>query len=255
MAKKTQIQKVETKAPAFNIETLINQAVSTNASVESLERLLALRKQLKDEWAKEQYIMALVAFKAQCPRIEKTRPVYEKDRKTIRYKFAPLEDIDEQIKKPLADNGLNYNFNPVNKDNMIGVSCTITHINGHSTTSDPFFLPVGSEQFMSEVQKFGARMTFAKRYVLLMALGINTADEDIDAKEEKEIDTVGIDETDIQMINASTTQESLLRICGDLKKKYPNKLKTLLDLYTIRKTELETAEVEDINEKAAKELN
>ena len=39
MKKNTSIQKVETKAPAFNIETLISQAVSQNTSVESLERL------------------------------------------------------------------------------------------------------------------------------------------------------------------------------------------------------------------------
>jgi len=254
MKKNTSIQKVETKAPAFNIETLISQAVSQNTSVESLERLLALRKQLKDEWAREQYVRALVAFKAQCPKIEKRKAVYEKDKKTIRYKFAPLEDIDEQIKKPLADNGLSYNFNPVNKDNMVGVNCTITHIAGHSVTSEPFFLPVGSEQFMSEVQKFGARMTFAKRYVLLMALGINTADEDTDAQEKPAVDTVGIDEEDIKAIDESTNQDELLKLCSDLKKKYPKKLKTLLNLYTIRKAEIEEAEAEDINAKAEKDL-
>lgn len=254
MTKDKKIQKVEEKAPVFNIETLINQAVSKDVSVESLSRLLDMRKELKAEWAKEQYIKSLIAFKAQCPIIKKTKPVYEKDKKTIRYRFAPLEDIDEQIKKPLTDNGLSYNFNPVNKDNMIGVSCTITHIAGHSFTGEPFYLPIGTEQFMSEVQKFGARMTFAKRYVLLMALGLNTADEDTDAVEKPAVDTVGIDESDIKAIDESIDQAALLKLCGDLKKKYPQKLKTLLNLYTIRKAEIEEMEAEDINEKASEDL-
>jgi hypothetical protein len=38
--------------------------------------------------------------------------------------------------------------------------------------------------FATDVQKYGARVTFAKRYAFCNALGILTGDEDIDSKED-----------------------------------------------------------------------
>ena len=51
-------------------EYLISQAIEKGASVETMEKLLAMRTQLKQEWAKEQYYIAMAKLQAEMPIIE-----------------------------------------------------------------------------------------------------------------------------------------------------------------------------------------
>jgi len=260
MKKETKIQKVNAvSAPIQNeAERLLAMAIEKNVPVETLEKLLAMSERMQANKAKQAFIEAMVAFQKECPSIKKDKKVFEKNSKTdVRYKFADLGGISEQIKDPLAKNGLSYKFNPKQKDGMIGIDCTITHIGGYSETTDPFYLPIGSEQFMSEVQKFGARMTFAKRYVLLMALGINTAEDDTDAveaeKQQKEIKE--LENKYIEKINGAKTLNDLAKVGAEIKKNIkPDFAESLRNHYARRKAEIEEAEVEDINAKAAEAL-
>jgi ERF superfamily protein len=169
-------------APQGEAELLIAQAIDKNVPVETMERLLAMRRELKAERAKEAYDHAMAAFQAKCPTIEKTKAVYEKDRVTTRYKYAPLDSIVSQIKGLLAENGFSYSINTIQDEKMLGVVCRITHSAGHSEETT-FSVPIGSEGFMSDVQKYGARLTFCKRYAFCNAFGILTGDEDTDAKQ------------------------------------------------------------------------
>ena len=43
----------------FSAEELISQAIDKGVSVETMEKLLAMRKELKNEWAKEQFDKAM----------------------------------------------------------------------------------------------------------------------------------------------------------------------------------------------------
>ena len=58
---------------AISAEVLIGQAIQKNVPVETMERLLAMRRELKAEWAKEQYDRAMAQFQADCPTIVKTK--------------------------------------------------------------------------------------------------------------------------------------------------------------------------------------
>ena len=168
----------------FDIQALLSQAIS-QGNVEIAERVLVMHDKLKAAWAKEQFDKAMSKFQGECPVIEKTRKVYEKDGRTLRYKFAPLDSIVAQTKKPIAKNGLSYTIKTTNGDKSLTSTVRVTHIAGHSEENS-FTVPIGEEQYMSQVQKYGARSTFAKRYAYCDAFGIMTGDEDNDAVEEKE---------------------------------------------------------------------
>lgn len=163
----------------FDIEKLISQAVTVGTSVEGLERLLAMRRELKAEWAKGEFNRALAKAQSEFPVIQKRKSVYEKDGKTSRYKYAPIDDIVEQVRNPLVDNGLSYTFDELKDATFTQILCKITHVSGHSEVTT-FKIPIGTEAYMSDVQKYGARMTFGKRYAFCNALGIMTGDEDND---------------------------------------------------------------------------
>jgi hypothetical protein len=82
-----------TPAPYENsAEALIAQAIEKGTSVDTMERLLAMRRELKSEWSKEQYDKAMAAFQAACPTIKKTREV-KTDGGKVAYRYAPIESI------------------------------------------------------------------------------------------------------------------------------------------------------------------
>jgi hypothetical protein len=161
----------------LNPEVLITQAIKNNVSVETMERLLAMRKELKAEFAKEEFDKAMADFQRECPAITKNKSVFEKSGGKVRYKFASLDSIIEQTKNTISNNGLSYTIRTKSDDKMFTATVKVSHVAGHSEESE-FSIPISSEQFMTDVQKFGARSTFAKRYAFLNAFGIMTGDED-----------------------------------------------------------------------------
>ena len=163
-------------------EALIALAIEKNVSVDTMERLLAMRRELKAEWAKEEFDKAMSAFQAECPIIKKTKGV-KTDSGDLAYKYAPLECIVEQVKDFLSKHGFSYCVDqPEAKPGYIKVALTVKHTCGHSEVTS-VALPLGNKtRLMSQTQVEAAALTFAKRYAFCNAFGILTGDEDTDAK-------------------------------------------------------------------------
>jgi hypothetical protein len=166
-------------------ESILRYAVDKGASVETIERLMAVRRELQGERAKGAFDEALAAFQAECPVIEKRKSVMNKDGRSVRYKYAPLDDIVAQVKGLLQRHGFSYTLNAEVDKNCVKAICKITHREGHSQESS-FQVPIDPTAFMSEAQKFAASLTFAKRYAFCNSFGILTGDEDTDGRVQKE---------------------------------------------------------------------
>ena len=161
-------------------EALISQAIKEKVPVETMERILAMRRELKAENAKEEYDRAMAEFQANCPIISKNKKVLNKDKTTTRYSYAPLDDIVKQVRPILKENGFSYTINTKVEPDWVTAICKITHQFGHSGESE-FKVPIDKEGYMSSPQKFASALTFAKRYAFCNAFGILTGDEDDDA--------------------------------------------------------------------------
>src|SRR3712207_2584294 len=94
---------------AFTPEMLIAQAIEKQVPVETMERLLAMRRELKAERAKEQYNRAMAGFQGECPTIQKTKEVKTNSGK-VAYRYAPIESIQEQTKHLIQKYGFSYAF-------------------------------------------------------------------------------------------------------------------------------------------------
>lgn len=168
---------------ATSIEALIARAIDKGVPVETMERLLVMRTQLKQEAARESFIAALADFQATCPAVPRTRTAkIESPRGSYTYHYAALEDIVKAIGASLAQHGLTYSFDVALTDNPPRqvVCCTIRHTDGHSESST-FTIPVDASGRMNVAQQHASAQTYAKRYALSNALGIVTADDDDDA--------------------------------------------------------------------------
>lgn len=171
------LAQVEEQRPAVlqdEATALIAQAIEKNVPVETMEKLLAMRRELKAEKAKEAYDSAMAAFQAECPTIEKTKQGYG-------YKYAPLESIVEQVKDLLSKHGFSYKFNTDEREGGTIIYCRINHIGGHFEDSQ-VSIDKETTTKMNASQQSGAVMTYGKRYAFCNALGILTGDEDTDAR-------------------------------------------------------------------------
>lgn len=173
---------------AFNIEVLMSQAITNKVPVETMERLLGMRRELKAEFAKEAYDRAMADFQAECPTIQKTKSVKTKSG-AVAYQYAPIESIVSQIKAILQKHGFSYSTRMELLPDGVKVTCKVTHASGHSEES-PMQVPLGTKtDIMSQTQVVAAAQTFAKRYAFCNAFGILTGDEDDDAVSTKQIET------------------------------------------------------------------
>jgi len=147
------------------------------ADVGILEKLVEMRRQLKDEWAKERFFEALSAFQAELKPVKKTKAVKNKDG-TIRYHYATFDDIVSAIQPLLEKYGLSYHFKTSFDAKSVTVDCIVTHREGHSETTS-FKAPIEFSGRMLPIQEWGSALTYSKRYSLSLALGLAT-EEDTD---------------------------------------------------------------------------
>jgi len=164
-----------------NIEALISKGIDKNISVETMEKLLAMRKELKAEYAKEEFNRAMAGLQAECPVIQKKTPGGKTKSGIVAYMYATLDEIVDQVKGLIFKYGFSYSSNTKTESGTIKVTVTVKHMAGHSESSEMEVPSGGGTDIMSAPQKVAAAMTFAKRYAFCNAFGILTGDMDNDA--------------------------------------------------------------------------
>ncbi len=171
-------------APIATVKTadqLIAQAIEKKTPVETMEKLLAMRKELKAEWAKEQFDEAMAKFQGDCPVIEKTKDGATTKSGKVAYKYAPLDVIVSQTKSLIQANGFSYMIQTETLPAGVKVTCIVKHKSGHSELST-VEVPMGTKtDIMNASQQVASALTFAKRYAFCNAFGILTGDEDDDS--------------------------------------------------------------------------
>lgn len=250
--KKQTLQKVPSEIvpanPQMSAEVLIAQAITKGVPVATMERLLAMRKELRAEHAKDEYDKAMALFQFECPTIQKTKEVKTNSGK-VAYKFAPIDSIITQAKPFIQKHGFSYSSNMQILENgttQIKVVIKVTHSAGHSELTE-MTVPLGNKtDVMSQTQVVAAAQTFAKRYAFCNAFGILTSDEDNETLlKDKEINK--LPDNLVEKINIAKTHEELVAVCkaikAELKPEFQN---TLVAEYTRRKNELSTELTEEV---------
>lgn len=163
------------------IVRLLELAVEKAVPVEMLERLQALHERVSDRAAAAEFAHAVAEFQSRCPPITKTATaeIATKSGARFKYQYAELDHIARTIAPFLRELGLSYSWDSEMADKLMRVTCTLRHVNGHSTTAS-FACPVESLMGATEQQKHGAALTYARRQSLIQVLGLTTCDPDTD---------------------------------------------------------------------------
>lgn len=164
--------------------TLLEKAISSNADLDRLQKLMEMYSQWEAGNARKAFFAALATFQATCPVITKNRKVDFANRNNTgrtQYEYADLGQIVEQIKKPLQDSGLAYQWRIAETGTRIQVTTILTHKGGHSEEYSMSALADNTGN-KSSIQQSGSTVTYLQRYTLIGALGIATAQSDTDGE-------------------------------------------------------------------------
>ena len=161
-------------------DQLLALAINKDLDIEKLEKLMLMKERWDAAQAKKAFFNALTNFQEQCPEIRKSKTVDFGQGKT-HFNFAPLGDIDRQIKKILKENGLSKNWKIKEVEKKIKVICIISHIDGHSEETE-MEAEADTSGSKNAIQAKGSAISYMQRYTLIGALGLTTVDQDIDGR-------------------------------------------------------------------------
>jgi len=186
----TTVATTDSQTPArFDPGQLISEAIASNVPVETMERLLAMRTQLKAEAAREAYFQALAQFQGVCPIIIKNAQAKGKGG-TNTYKYAPLDEIVIKVRELLRDHGFSYQINTEDINDRPHAVVTGIHSEGHTERSIFPIIEIKGTQIMNEIQVWAASQMYAKRYAFCNLWGIMTGDRDDDGAPPRSTDTL-----------------------------------------------------------------
>jgi len=194
-AELTIIEPTETSPAA-----VIQNAISTGADLDKLEKLLALQERWESNEARKAYHKSMAQFKANPPRILKDRTVSYKQ---TQYTHASLANVVATISAELSKYGLSASWN-TKQNGEIVVTCRITHELGHFEETS---LSAGADNSGSKnsIQAIGSTITYLERYTLLALTGLAAHDMDDDGIVTEDIEYITVDQqTEINDLIAET---------------------------------------------------
>lgn len=155
----------------------IREAIAGGADLDKLKGLLKLQERWEANEAKKSYHIAMAAFKADPPDIEKDKKVSYLN---VKFSHASLSNVTKKINEVLSRHGLSASWN-VKQNGAVSVTCKITHEKGHSEETT-LTAPADTSGSKNAIQSIGSTISYLERYTLLALTGLATSDMDDDGK-------------------------------------------------------------------------
>lgn len=148
-----------------------------------LAALLAVKKEWEADEARKAFVVALAKFKENPPEIIKNRQVdfENKSGGRTKYKHAGLDQVSSIIGSALAAVGIAHRWGVEQEGEKIKVTCTLTHILGHS---ESVWLQAAPDMSggKNSIQAVGSTTEYLRRYTLLAASGVAVKGHDDDGQ-------------------------------------------------------------------------
>lgn len=176
--KGTAVLAADPALPAVTPMAMLQLAVEKGASVDQLERLMALQERYEANEAKKEFVAAMTRFKEHPKIIEKNATVdFTSAKGRTHYKHATLANVCDVIGPALSEVGISHRWETEPLDGgAIRVTCILTHARGHSERT-PLQAARDDSGNKNHIQAVGSAVTYLQRYTLLAATGMAVADQ------------------------------------------------------------------------------
>lgn len=171
--------------------SIIKSAITQGADVGVIEKLVELSQKVDRDNARKAFFQAMQEFKRRCPIIQKDKQAESVTRSGAKFRiqYASPEQIASTVNPILNECDLSYSWSSEEKDGKIKVKCIVTHVLGHSETSEYAIILPSVQDMQKDANKHPAALGRAKRHSLILALGLMTTDN-TDKYAERELEVI-----------------------------------------------------------------
>lgn len=157
-------------------QDLMRLALQQGAGIEQMRELMQMQREHEAHEARKAFVKAMAAFKADPPKVRKTKTV---EFSGTRYSHATLADVCDAAIAKMSEYGLSHDWKIEQGDTGITVHCVITHDAGHSERTS-MTAPADDSGKKNRIQQIASTTTYLERYTLMAALGMAARDMDDD---------------------------------------------------------------------------
>lgn len=154
---------------------MLSHALQNGASVEMMEKLMALEERWQKNRGRREFDAAISAAKGEIPVIIKNRVGNNNKR------YADFAAIVRVVDPILRQYGLSYRFRTDQDEKLIRVTCVLSHEAGHSE-ENTLMGPADNSGNKNAIQSIGSTLQYLQRYSLTQALGLAASEDDDDGK-------------------------------------------------------------------------
>ncbi len=160
---------------------IMQSAISQNASIDTLERVMKLYEHSQTIAAKQQFNESFARFQREMPVVKKSKTASftTKNGGRMEYTYASIDDVVGAVQPVLHRFGLSYWFEQQQQGPSITITCLLGHVSGHSI-SNTATGPLDTSGLKSPLQQIASSATFLKRQTLVGILGLACTDDDTD---------------------------------------------------------------------------
>lgn len=181
--KKIETVKVGNASHEVTVRTLtpmdmVSRAVESGASMEILERLMALQERWEKNQARKAFDDAISKAKAELPVILKDKVVEfsSQSGKKTNYQYEDFATIYNAVTPVLSKNGIDARFRTTSDKDSMTVTCMLT---GHGYREEnSLTAPNDLSGNKNAIQAIGSTQTYLQRYTLKAALGLAASKDD-----------------------------------------------------------------------------
>lgn len=216
----------QTVMPMDPMTAMIERVVlDPNASIEKLERMLAMKERLEDRALEERKREQQLAYHAAFSECQKEMKVVvkNKENKQTNSQYADLAALSEAVDPVIHKHGFSVSFQPAgtNAQGEQMIKWEIAHSGGH-IKSDTASLPSDKTGAKGVVNKtdlhaFGSTATYGRRYLKLMLFDIATRDNDGNTAGKAPISAEQVAELDALLGTLEATEADRSAFCEWLK--------------------------------------
>lgn len=162
--------------------SLLHLALSNNAAIDVIERLVALRKDEMARQAEQEFNEAMNAAQAEIQRI-----VPNRENTQTHSWFADYSKMDEVLRPIYLRHGFSLSFDcgQPTTPNTVRAYCFVSHRGGHTRKYQSSDMPLPTigpqgKPVMTETHGTGAAMSYAMRYLLKYIFNVAIGKDDTD---------------------------------------------------------------------------
>lgn len=232
------------ESPAKALTRIIERAAfDQNFNPDKLIALYDLQDRARKEEARMAYIEAMRQFRANPPKIERTKHVNYATTQggKVDYWHAELNKATELVAEGLRAVGIHHTWRTSEQNGRTTVTVVLTHLLGHSEDAATLSGPPDASGGKNSIQAIGSTTTYLQRYTLFAAVGVVPEGTDDDGKTEGMAENAISEYVDA--LKDSSTWEELRKVCKEAVEKAnaandPNAKERFRKVFEDRKREI-----------------